>query len=121
MKICTKIESYNKIIELNLNRFPEKIFKKSQTKEIQTFIKQHPARYYAIRDKSKPGGEFKLKVEKQNIFNALSAVELVASELAYYDGIIAKYGESAPRDNMLQSKRVKLEELRSLIEKIDFE
>lgn len=59
--------------------------------------------------------------EKQNIFNALSAVELVASELAYYDGIIAKYGESAPRDNMLQSKRVKLEELRSLIEKIDFE
>ena len=59
--------------------------------------------------------------EKQNIFNALSAVELVASELAYYDGIIDKYSESATRDNMLQSKRVKLEELRSLIEKIDFE
>ena len=85
MKICTKIESYNKIIELNLNRFPEKIFKKSQTKEIQTFIKQHPARYYAIRDKSKPGGEFKLKVEKQNIFKEIDGYELFSINVSSFN------------------------------------
>ena len=30
MKISNKLESYNKIIELGLNRFPEKMFKANQ-------------------------------------------------------------------------------------------
>ena len=35
MKIKNKLESYNKIIELGLNRFPEKIFKSSEINEVQ--------------------------------------------------------------------------------------
>lgn len=62
MKITNKIENYNKIIELGLNRFPEKIFKSSQKNEVEVFVKTYPANYYAIRDKSKAGGVFKLKV-----------------------------------------------------------
>ena len=51
MQINNKIEGYNKIVELNLNRFPEKIFKQGQQDLIKDFIKKYPAEYYAIRDK----------------------------------------------------------------------
>lgn len=71
MKIKSKIESYEKIIELGLNRFPEKIFKKDEISSIKEFIEEYPAKYYAIRDKTKAGGVFKLKVEKDQIFNEI--------------------------------------------------
>jgi hypothetical protein len=32
-------------------------------KKVQEFIEKYPAKFYAIRDKSKSGGMFKLKVE----------------------------------------------------------
>ena len=76
MKIKNKLGSYNKIIELGLNRFPEKIFKSSEINEVQDFINKYPANYYAIRDKSKAGGIFKLKVEPQNILNEVSGYDL---------------------------------------------
>ena len=76
MKITNKIESYNIIIELGLNRFPEKIFKSTQINEIKDFIKTYPANYYAIRDKSKAGGVFKLKVEQENILNEVKGYDL---------------------------------------------
>ena len=39
MKISNKVESYNKIIELGLNHFPERIFNSSQINEVEDFIK----------------------------------------------------------------------------------
>lgn len=87
MKISNKIESYNKIIELNLNRFPEKIFKTSQINEVKEFIKKYPANYYAIRDKSKAGGVFKLKVEPQNVFNEITGYDLFSINVSSYNYI----------------------------------
>ena len=87
MKITNKIESYNKIIELGLNRFPEKIFKSSEINELQDFINTHPANYYAIRDKSKAGGVFKLKVEPQNILNEVSGYDLFSINVSSYNYI----------------------------------
>lgn len=87
MKITNKIESYNKIIELGLNRFPEKIFKSSQTNEVQDFINTYPANYYAIRDKTKAGGVFKLKVEPQNILNEVSGYDLFSINISSYNYI----------------------------------
>ena len=87
MKIKNKLESYNKIIELGLNRFPEKIFKSSEINEVQDFINTYPANYYAIRDKSKAGGIFKLKVEPQNIMNEVSGYDLFSINVSSYNYI----------------------------------
>ena len=87
MKIKNKLESYNKIIELGLNRFPEKIFKSSEINEVQEFINKYPANYYAIRDKSKAGGVFKLKVEPQNILNEVSGYDLFSINVSSYNYI----------------------------------
>ena len=87
MKITNKIESYNKIIELGLNRFPEKIFKSSQISEVNNFLVEYPANYYAIRDKSKAGGVFKLKVEKENVLKEVLEYELFSINVSSYNYI----------------------------------
>ena len=87
MKIKNKLESYNKIIELKLNRFPEKIFKSSQINEVQDFINTYPANYYAIRDKSKAGGVFKLKVEPQNVIKEVAGYDLFSINVSSYNYI----------------------------------
>lgn len=87
MKIKSKIESYEKIIELNLNRFPEKVFKCSEINEVNDFIKKYPANYYAIRDKSKVGGVFKLKVEPENILKEVAGYDLFSINVSSYNYI----------------------------------
>ena len=87
MKISNKIESYEKITELGLNKFPEKIFKNNEINEILEFIERYPAKYYAVRDKSKPGGIFKLKVEKENLFNEIKDYDLFSINVSSYNYI----------------------------------
>lgn len=87
MKIHNKLESYNKIIELGLNRFPEKIFKSSQINEVEDFVRTYPANYYAVRDKSKAGGVFKLKVKPENILNEVSGYDLFSINVSSYNYI----------------------------------
>lgn len=76
MEIKNKLESINMIDELKLNKFSERLFKKNQQSEIKKFIEEKPAKYYAIRDKSKPGGTFKLKVEEADIIEETKDYDL---------------------------------------------
>lgn len=76
MKIKTKLESYNKIKELDLNRLPEEIFTEKQLDSVKDFLDMYPAEYYAIRDKSKAGGVFKLAVKKQDIWDEIKGYKL---------------------------------------------
>lgn len=85
MKISNKLESYNKIIELGLNRFPEKIFKSSEINEVQDFINEYPATYYAIRDKSKAGGIFKLAVNKDDVLSEIMGYELFSINVSSFN------------------------------------
>jgi len=85
MRIYNKIDSYNKIIELGLNRFPERIFNSSQISEIESFVNRYPAKYYAIRDKSKAGGVFKLKVESQDILKEVSDYDLFSINVSSFN------------------------------------
>lgn len=71
MKVSNKLESTKKINELSLNKFPEQLFNIGEEEKVLTFIKKYPAKYYAIRDKAKAGGIFKLKVEKENILEEI--------------------------------------------------
>ncbi|MGD9900924.1 MAG: hypothetical protein AB7S44_00080 [Spirochaetales bacterium] len=47
-----KIESANKIKELDLNIFAEAIFHKFDTQKILEFAEQNPCKYYCVRSKS---------------------------------------------------------------------
>lgn len=76
MVIKNKVESIRKIDELGLNRFPEKMFRKGEEKLIQEFIQNYPANYYAIRDKEKAGGNFKLKVDMDKVLDEVDSYNL---------------------------------------------
>ena len=76
MIIKNKIESVKKIKELKLNTFPEQLFKKGEEEKVLEFVNKYPADYYAIRDKSTVGGNFKLKAKRSNILEEIKNYEL---------------------------------------------
>ena len=76
MIIKNKLESINKINELKLNKFPEMLFKENEDAKVQKFIDKYPAEFYAIRDKSKAGGTFKLKVDYNKVLDEIKGYNL---------------------------------------------
>lgn len=76
INITNKLESIEMIQSLNLNRFPEQLFKSNQLQKVKEFLKKYPAKYYAIRDKSKSSGIFKLKVEYDKVLEEVKEYDL---------------------------------------------
>lgn len=76
MVIKNKLESISKINELKLNKFPEMLFKEKEETKVQKFIDEYPAEFYAIRDKSKAGGTFKLKVDYNKVLDEIKGYNL---------------------------------------------
>lgn len=76
MFITNKLESIRKINELGLNRFQEQLFTENDTEKVKEFLSKYPAKYYAIRDKSKSGGIFKLKIAYENVLNEIKGYSL---------------------------------------------
>lgn len=76
MIIKNKLESIKKIDELKLNKFPEQLLKKGDEEKVKHFLFNHPAAYYAIRDKSRAGGIFKLKVAFEDVLNEIKDYDL---------------------------------------------
>ena len=74
MVINNKFESIKRVEELRLNKFPEQLFKRGE--KVKKFITSYPAKYYAIRDKSKPSGIFKLKVMARDVLNEIEEYNL---------------------------------------------
>ncbi len=85
MKIYNKIESSTMIEQLNLNRFPEKIFNSGEDEKVLEFIDRFPAKYYAIRDKTKAGGVAKFKVEKKDILNEIKEYSLFSINVSSFN------------------------------------
>ena len=71
MRIDNKLESIRKISELKLNKFPEQLFTENDTEKVKEFLQMYPAKYYAIRDKSKASGVFKLKVITEDVLTEI--------------------------------------------------
>lgn len=76
MIIKNKLESIDKINELGLNKFPEELFKKNDDERIKKFIENYPVNYYAIRDRSKASGNFKLKVDFDKVLEEIKEYNL---------------------------------------------
>ena len=76
MQIRNKLESIKKITELELNKFPQQLFRDNEESKVQEFLESYPANYYAIRDKSKAGGIFKLKVDYDKVFEEIKGYNL---------------------------------------------
>ena len=76
------------ISELGLNKFPEQIFKSGEEESVKLFLDKYPALYYAIRDKSKAGGVFKLKVDADKVLDEIDGYNLFSinvSSINYVD------------------------------------
>ena len=76
MFIKNKLESMKKISELGLNKFPEQLFKAGEQEKVREFLTYYTAQYYAIRDKSKAGGIFKLKVAANDVLAEINDYDL---------------------------------------------
>lgn len=76
MIISSKLESIKKISELGLNKFPEQLFTENEQERVKNFISTYPAKYYAIRDKLKVDGDFKLKVPANEILAEIQHYQL---------------------------------------------
>lgn len=102
-KISNKLESMLFINYLGLNILPQKTFMKYNIEEITKFIKEYPAEYYAIRDKSKSGSKkHQLAVECEDIVEeckGLSQFSLNVSSYCYREHQIC-VGEIRIWDNM---------------------
>lgn len=76
MEIRNKLESIEKIKRLGLNKFPEQLFSSSEEEKVLDFINQYPAKYYAVSDKSKSSGVFKLKVDASKVLEQINDYNL---------------------------------------------
>lgn len=76
MEIKNKIESIKYISEMGLNKFPEELFKRGEEEKVKKFLEKYPAKFYAIRDKAKHNGVFKLDVERDKILEEIQEYEL---------------------------------------------
>lgn len=76
MIVKNKLDSIKMINELNLNRFPEQLFESNEEDKVRKFLESYPAQYYAIRDKSKSRGVFKLKVDYEKVLEEIKDYNL---------------------------------------------
>jgi len=83
--INNKLESINYIKKLNLNKFPEQLFKENEEEKVLEFLNKYPAKYYAIRDKSKARGIFKLKVLKEHVVDEIKDYSLYTINVSSYN------------------------------------
>ncbi len=82
MIIKNKLESLETINRLELNRFPEQIFTANEETKVKKFIENNPAEFYAIRDKSKAGGIFKLKVAADKVLEEIDEYSLFSINIS---------------------------------------
>ena len=76
MVINNKLESIKMINQLELNKFPEQLFSENDTEKVKKNLDMYPAKYYEIRDKSKAGGIFKLKVALNDVLAEIRGYQL---------------------------------------------
>ena len=85
MIIKNKLESIKKINELCLNKFPEELFRSGEEIKVQEFLEKYPAKFYAIRDKSKACGTFKLKVSSGDVLAEIKDYNLFTINVSSYN------------------------------------
>lgn len=76
MKIKNKLESITKINALKLNKFKEQLFKFGEIDKVKQFVQDNPAGFYAIRDREKAGGIFKLSVPQDKVVQEVQGYKL---------------------------------------------
>lgn len=86
MKVRNKLENIEIIKNKKLNTFPEKLFKKEQTKEVLKFLEDNPALYYAIRSKEIIGcTQNKYKVLKKDVLNEIHHFDFFSINVSSYN------------------------------------
>lgn len=88
MKVHNKLESVKLIKELQLNSFPEKLFKRDDIGEITKFLSDYPAKFYAIRSKEIVGCKRNnFKVPRDKVLNEIKNFNLFTINVSSYNYI----------------------------------
>lgn len=86
MKIHNKLESIKIIEKLQINTFPEKLFKKDNIKEIKEFLEKYPADFYAIRSKEIVGyKKNNFKVPRDKVLSEIKKFNLFTINVSSYN------------------------------------
>lgn len=86
MKVHNKLESIQLIKNLQLNQFPEKLFKKEEINEIKQFLEEYPVEFYAIRSKEVVGcKKNNFKVPKSQVLNEINNFNLFTINVSSYN------------------------------------
>ena len=88
MKVHDKLESIKLIKELQLNSFPEQLFKKDDIYDIKKFLNEYPAEFYAIRSKEFVGyKKNNFKVPKNKVISEIGNFNLFTINVSSYNYI----------------------------------
>lgn len=86
MKVRNKLESIEIIKKKKLNTFPEKLFHKGNDKEVLSFFKTYPAKYYAVRSKEIVGcKQNNFKVLKKDVLKESKKFNLFSINVSSYN------------------------------------
>lgn len=86
MKVHNKLESINLIKKMELNSFPERLFKQKDVDNIKKFLEEYPAKYYAIRSKEFVGCKNnKFKVPKDKVLDEIKNFKLFTINVSSYN------------------------------------
>ena len=91
MIIRTKQESVNKTRELNLNRFPEEVFRRGEETVASQFMEKHPFNFYAIRLLDKINYKTNNKLERSKVLEEIAKHEIYSigvSSFNYVESLI---------------------------------
>lgn len=86
MKVHDKLESIRLIKELQLNSFPEKLFKQEDVEDIKKFLEEYSAEFYAIRSKEIVGcKKNNYKVPKEKVLDEIRNFNLFTINVSSYN------------------------------------
>ena len=76
MIVKNKVDSIKIIKELGLNQLAEGLFFSGEEEKVKEFLKENPAKLYAIRDRTKTGGIFKFNVKREDVLKEIKGYKI---------------------------------------------
>ena len=76
MIVKNKVDSIKIIKELGLNQLPEGLFYRGEEEKVKAFLKENSAALFAIRDRTKTGGNFKFNVKMKDVLKEIKGYQI---------------------------------------------
>lgn len=125
-KVTNKLESYNLINRLGLNKLPEIYVEKFDENKVMEFLRQYPSDFYAVRDRNKSGSKyFKLFVKRDEILDYVRgrdrfSINISGPSVANHQLLTGEIKLALNGDFSLTASKDKQASARSAVDKPDY-